>query len=213
MVRGIAVVEDMIRRALKAYEGGSACPNSAPIPSTLPTRTSIALADPYSFRKDPGFHCIGFDPTSELEFQLTFSSAPPFKKPRREASDPILQACAEADLVPGGRSTLVCFSAFADPTTGEPTIADRADVDLEPFEPDESPMPEAPRDATVTSVCERLARIHSPRVCETDLRKKQEKHPEDFACFAGCSTLAHVDDQAYCVERCILAKMSGPTRK
>lgn len=210
MLRAMHLVEEAITLAVKAWgKTKSVCPSSEPIPSTLPTATSVALADPTSFSRDPGWRCVGFKPTGKLEFQFEFSSDPPFEMALERDGEVMFQACAEAELVPGGGTTVVCWSAFGDPVTGEPRIADRADLRIEPFDPDDSPMPEAAPDANPTDVCRRLAAIHAPRTCEADLQKKLEKNPEDFACFAGCSTLGHVDDQAYCVERCVLRRMPG----
>lgn len=214
MLRGSHLVEDALRRALKAYgDTKETCPNSEPIPSTIPTATSVALADPTSFARDPGWQCVGFEPEGKLEFQFTFRSSPPFKKTRPGGGEVLFEACGEAELVPGGRTTVVCWLALRDPVTGEPVAADRADIEIEPFDADDSPLPEAPDEVSVTEVCKRLAAIHSPRTCEADLERKRAKHPPDFACFAGCSTLEHVDDQAYCVERCILKKLPGGMSK
>ena len=65
-----------------------------------------------------GWKCLKFIPTNPVRFQYSYIAGGPYKGKGR-AKDPGpdgFQACAEADIEPGGKTTLLCMTGTVTPS-------------------------------------------------------------------------------------------------
>jgi hypothetical protein len=192
----LAAIMKGAKLALEASTTHAACPAAAPLPAEMPKGLKKVQPDVKGSGDDPGWKCIKFMEIDPLYMQYTFASGSGYKSAGRGIGDPPakgFEACAEADFVEGGATTLICSRASID-DKGTATIDPKLHIDDE-FEgtPD---VPAAPAGATNTSVCKVFVALFkdnpkpmSQADCEADLAKKAKANPDAFACIAGCSTL------------------------
>lgn len=104
------------------------CRSAEPVPRILPTDGQTWQPDDRDFLTrsstndhETGWLCLKFSVAHPTKFRLTYVAGGPYKSLARGGEDPGrygFEACAEADLVPGGETTLVCAIGGAIPERG-----------------------------------------------------------------------------------------------
>ncbi len=108
------------------------CKSATPVPAKLPEKkqkVSPAETD-WGGDETSGWKCLKFVGPSPLRFQLSYIAGGPYKGKGRVA-DPGpdgYQICAEADLEPGGDTTLVCTTGKVDKATNTVKVATETEV-------------------------------------------------------------------------------------
>ncbi|MFO0618776.1 MAG: hypothetical protein U0414_39665 [Polyangiaceae bacterium] len=98
------------------------CSSAKPVPDKLPSggeRIPIK-EDDWGGDAKSGWRCLRFVQTEPVPFRYTYNVRTNYLSPARGGEDPGpngFEACAEADLTPGGLTTLLCVTGVVDPET------------------------------------------------------------------------------------------------
>lgn len=134
------------RGAITAYERESIaadgtsfehalCKTASAVPAKLPekkAKVTTAAAD-WGGSGDTGWRCLKFEHTNPVRFQYSYIAGGPYKGKGR-ATDPGpdgFQACAEADVEPGGKTTLICMTGTVSKASNSVTLATEMEELLE----------------------------------------------------------------------------------
>lgn len=91
------------------------CKSAKPVPAEVPSGGAKVEVpeDAWGGDETTGWKCLKFVSTSKLSFQLSYAAGSGYKGTDRGATDPGpdgFQICAEADGMPGGKTTLICHT-------------------------------------------------------------------------------------------------------
>lgn len=95
------------------------CKSATPVPAKLPSNNETVKSAEGDWGGDAkvGWKCLKFLVTNELYFQYSYTAGGPYKSKERGGPDPGpdgFEACAEADFIPGGDTTLLCQQGTID---------------------------------------------------------------------------------------------------
>jgi hypothetical protein len=111
------------------------CKSATAVPAKLPEKKEkVTIAeDDWGGDATSGWKCLKFVITNPVRFQYSYIAGGPYKGKDR-ATDPGpdgFQICAEADIEPGGKTTLVCQTGKVDKTANVVKLATEQEVLLE----------------------------------------------------------------------------------
>jgi type IV pilus assembly protein PilA len=111
------------------------CKSATAVPAKLPEKKEkVTTADTdWGGDATTGWKCLKFIITNPVRFQYSYIVGGPYKGDGR-AKDPGadgFQICAEADIEPGGKTTLVCQTGKVDKATNVVKLATEQEVLLE----------------------------------------------------------------------------------
>jgi hypothetical protein len=94
--------------------GHALCKSASLVPAKVPTKgEKVDVADDAWSEGDAraGWKCLKLEPSANIYFQYSYIATSGYKGLDRGAKDPGpdgFQICAEADGIPGGKTTLIC---------------------------------------------------------------------------------------------------------
>lgn len=89
------------------------CKSATPVPAKLPSNNEKLKSADSDWGGDAkvGWKCLKFLLSGDQQFQYSYTAGGPYKSKDRGGPDPGpdgFEACAEADFIPGGETTLIC---------------------------------------------------------------------------------------------------------
>lgn len=99
------------------------CTSAKPTPAALPSggeKVPVTAADFATGDDNGGWKCLKFALANPVRFRYTYNAGSNYLGPKRGGVDPGpdgWEACAEADLTPGGLTTLICLTGKVDKAT------------------------------------------------------------------------------------------------
>lgn len=95
------------------------CASAKPVPADLPSGGERKPVKSEDFDGDAkaGWKCLRFAIAQPVSFRYTYNAGSNYLGPKRGGPDPGpdgYEACAEADLTPGGLTTLICIHGTVD---------------------------------------------------------------------------------------------------
>lgn len=104
------------------------CSSAIATPAQLPTNGEGVTAEVWEGSSDSGWECLGFAVPHPVHHRFTYVAGGPYLSVKRggpELSARGFEACAEADFIPGGDTSLYCVRGSTNPLTGEVTLSER----------------------------------------------------------------------------------------